>query len=125
MTRTTPEQASSPFQTSAQHKRESVWLPTYELTRNRPSYTADIQWNLVSNLERYGPEAETLPLGYHGSRASLERVVNALYALCSRNQRSSNSQGHYFQIRINLESVFLSPTILHGTLIINAFVIIL
>ncbi|GBL80233.1 hypothetical protein AVEN_29203-1 [Araneus ventricosus] len=26
------------------------------------TYTADLQWSRVSNLESYGPEAETLPL---------------------------------------------------------------
>ncbi|GBO02991.1 hypothetical protein AVEN_24396-1 [Araneus ventricosus] len=29
-------------------------------------YTADLQWNRVSNLEPSGPKAETLPLGHRG-----------------------------------------------------------
>ncbi|GBM75303.1 hypothetical protein AVEN_201735-1, partial [Araneus ventricosus] len=32
----------------------------------RPTNTADLRWNLVSNLEPSGSEAETLPLGYRG-----------------------------------------------------------
>ncbi|GBL53426.1 hypothetical protein AVEN_119991-1 [Araneus ventricosus] len=30
-------------------------------------YTADLQWNRVSNLEPSGPKAETIPLGHCGS----------------------------------------------------------
>ncbi|GBL79016.1 hypothetical protein AVEN_48972-1 [Araneus ventricosus] len=45
------------------HQREDDWFPTYDLTCNRPRYAADVQWNRVSNLEPFGPDAETLPLG--------------------------------------------------------------
>ncbi|GBM58174.1 hypothetical protein AVEN_163941-1, partial [Araneus ventricosus] len=36
-------------------------------------YTADLQWNRVSNLEPSGPKAETLPLGHRGPESSRER----------------------------------------------------
>ncbi|GBO09547.1 hypothetical protein AVEN_209446-1 [Araneus ventricosus] len=47
---TTPELAP-PLQTSAPHRREDLWSPTYDLTCNRSQYTTDRQWNRVSNLE--------------------------------------------------------------------------
>ncbi|GBM25258.1 hypothetical protein AVEN_45897-1 [Araneus ventricosus] len=43
MTRTTPE-LSLPLQNSAPHQRVDVWLLTYDLTCNKPTYTADFQW---------------------------------------------------------------------------------
>ncbi|GBN01922.1 hypothetical protein AVEN_113794-1 [Araneus ventricosus] len=43
---------------------------TPELAPPSPSfqapYTADLRWSRVSNLERSGPKAETLPLGHRG-----------------------------------------------------------
>ncbi|GBO24706.1 hypothetical protein AVEN_142736-1 [Araneus ventricosus] len=36
---------------------------------NQAPYTADLQWNRVSNLESSGPKAETLPLGHRGPMA--------------------------------------------------------
>ncbi|GBM46499.1 hypothetical protein AVEN_78890-1 [Araneus ventricosus] len=33
--------------------------PTYYLTCNRPTYTGDLQWNRVLNLEPCDPEAKT------------------------------------------------------------------
>ncbi|GBL60191.1 hypothetical protein AVEN_177887-1 [Araneus ventricosus] len=39
---------------------------TYDLTCNRTAYTADIQWNRVSNLEPSSSGAETLPLSHRG-----------------------------------------------------------
>ncbi|GBL76874.1 hypothetical protein AVEN_12560-1 [Araneus ventricosus] len=68
MTRTAPEQAPLPLQISAPHQRENVWPPTYDLTCNRLTYTADHQWNWVSNREPFIPEAEALPLGQRGPR---------------------------------------------------------
>ncbi|GBM96095.1 hypothetical protein AVEN_212491-1 [Araneus ventricosus] len=59
MTRTTPELAPT-----SPHQREGVWPSTYGLTSNRPIYTADLQWNRVSNLEPSGPEAEKLSPGH-------------------------------------------------------------
>ncbi|GBO01060.1 hypothetical protein AVEN_98152-1, partial [Araneus ventricosus] len=50
MTRTTPELAP-PLQT-----------PNVQ----QAPYTADLQWNRVSDLEPSGPKAETLPLGHRG-----------------------------------------------------------
>ncbi|GBM19446.1 hypothetical protein AVEN_259353-1 [Araneus ventricosus] len=90
MTRTSPELAPA-LQTFAPHQRtlsrpslqtlnpmgksvDVVWAPqqredvcpaAYDLIRNRPTYTADLQWNRVSNLEFSDPEAETLPLGHN------------------------------------------------------------
>ncbi|GBL67765.1 hypothetical protein AVEN_69387-1 [Araneus ventricosus] len=59
MTRPTPELAP-PLQASAPHQREDFWPPTFDLTRSRPTYTADLQWNLVSNLESSGPRFRDL-----------------------------------------------------------------
>ncbi|GBN96015.1 hypothetical protein AVEN_110249-1 [Araneus ventricosus] len=39
---------------------------TYYLACKQAPYTADLQWNRVSNLEPSGPKAETLPLGHRG-----------------------------------------------------------
>ncbi|GBM02856.1 hypothetical protein AVEN_52033-1 [Araneus ventricosus] len=35
----------------------------YDLTCKRPTYTEDLQWNRVSNLQPSGFKTETLPLG--------------------------------------------------------------
>ncbi|GBN72374.1 hypothetical protein AVEN_108531-1 [Araneus ventricosus] len=61
MTRTTSELAPL-LQTSEPHQQVDVWLPEYDLICNKPAYTADLQWNRVSNLELSGPKAEILPL---------------------------------------------------------------
>ncbi|GBL62764.1 hypothetical protein AVEN_179717-1 [Araneus ventricosus] len=37
--------------------------PTYDLACNRPTYTANLQWNRASNLESSGHEAETFAPG--------------------------------------------------------------
>ncbi|GBN42462.1 hypothetical protein AVEN_186256-1, partial [Araneus ventricosus] len=37
---------------------------THYLSCNKPIYTADLQWNLVLNVEHSGPKAETLPLSH-------------------------------------------------------------
>ncbi|GBO28147.1 hypothetical protein AVEN_61808-1, partial [Araneus ventricosus] len=65
MTRTTSGLAT-PLQTSAPHQREDACTPTYDLKCIMPKYTADLQWNRVSNMEPSGPEAEILPLGHRG-----------------------------------------------------------
>ncbi|GBN11453.1 hypothetical protein AVEN_35974-1, partial [Araneus ventricosus] len=44
-------------------------------TRDRPTNVADLHWNRVSNLERSGPEAENLPLGYRGPTLSSKRAI--------------------------------------------------
>ncbi|GBM58522.1 hypothetical protein AVEN_268600-1 [Araneus ventricosus] len=62
MTRTAPELAPPP-QTSTPNQREDVRPTTTDLTYNRPTHSADKQWNRVSNLKPSGPELETLPLG--------------------------------------------------------------
>ncbi|GBM48152.1 hypothetical protein AVEN_107109-1 [Araneus ventricosus] len=54
MTKTTPE-LSAPFLISAPRQRKDVWLPTYNLKSNRPTYMADFQSNRVPNLELSGP----------------------------------------------------------------------
>ncbi|GBL92162.1 hypothetical protein AVEN_91508-1 [Araneus ventricosus] len=66
MTRTTIG-LTPPRQTCAPHQWEDVCPPTYDLACNRYTYTADLQWNRVSNLEPLGTEAETLPLGHCSS----------------------------------------------------------
>ncbi|GBN37912.1 hypothetical protein AVEN_91465-1 [Araneus ventricosus] len=65
MTRTTPELAppSPNFCSSPTGGRLAT---TYDLAYKRPPYTADLQWNRVSNLRPSGPEVETLPLGHRG-----------------------------------------------------------
>ncbi|GBN88068.1 hypothetical protein AVEN_236173-1 [Araneus ventricosus] len=55
MTKTTLE-LSSPFQTSAPQKRENVSLRASDLKCNWPIYTADFQWNRVSNSEPPRPK---------------------------------------------------------------------
>ncbi|GBM85817.1 hypothetical protein AVEN_20019-1 [Araneus ventricosus] len=42
---------------------------------NRPTYTADHQWNRVSNLELSDHEAKTLPLGHVYKGARVQREV--------------------------------------------------
>ncbi|GBM69661.1 hypothetical protein AVEN_124443-1 [Araneus ventricosus] len=63
MTRTTPELAPT-LQTSAPHQRQDVRPATNDLACNRPN--THRQWNRVLNLETFGPEADTLPLGHRG-----------------------------------------------------------
>ncbi|GBN21115.1 hypothetical protein AVEN_49215-1 [Araneus ventricosus] len=41
-------------------------------------YTADLQWNRVSNLRPSGPEVETLPLGHRGLYPTLETESNII-----------------------------------------------
>ncbi|GBM98445.1 hypothetical protein AVEN_114077-1 [Araneus ventricosus] len=60
LTRTTVEPAPS-LQTSTPHQWKDVRPTTYDLTCNKPTYTANLRWNRVSNLERSG--CEPLPLG--------------------------------------------------------------
>ncbi|GBN36892.1 hypothetical protein AVEN_176902-1 [Araneus ventricosus] len=72
MTRTTP-QLARPLQTSAPHQWEDVWPLTYDLTGKRPTYTAILQWNQVSNLEPSGSEAETLQLGHRDPEISMQK----------------------------------------------------
>ncbi|GBN14527.1 hypothetical protein AVEN_138424-1 [Araneus ventricosus] len=61
MTTTTPELTPS-LQTLVPHQREDVGGTTHDLTYNRPTYTADLQWNPVSNLQPSGSKVENLPL---------------------------------------------------------------
>ncbi|GBM26986.1 hypothetical protein AVEN_47186-1 [Araneus ventricosus] len=62
MTRATPE-LTGPFPDFRSTPAGGRLPPMYDLTCNRPTYTADVQWNQVSNLELSGPEVETLPIG--------------------------------------------------------------
>ncbi|GBO15856.1 hypothetical protein AVEN_229143-1 [Araneus ventricosus] len=64
MTRATPVLAppSPNFRATPTGERLAT---TYDLACNAP-YTADLQWNRVSNLRPSGPEVETLPLGHRG-----------------------------------------------------------
>ncbi|GBM67801.1 hypothetical protein AVEN_216249-1 [Araneus ventricosus] len=66
MTRTTPQMAP-PLQTFAPHRREGVYPLTYDLMCNRPTYTADLQWNRVRNLEHSCTQAETLSIDHRCS----------------------------------------------------------
>ncbi|GBN75578.1 hypothetical protein AVEN_162114-1 [Araneus ventricosus] len=70
MTRTTPELAP-PIQISAPHQKEALWPRTYDLTFNRPTYTAGLQWNRFSNLKPSSLEGETLPLNHRGPEKKL------------------------------------------------------
>ncbi|GBN77683.1 hypothetical protein AVEN_1650-1 [Araneus ventricosus] len=63
--RTTPEFVL-PLQISAPHQWKVVWTTTSDLTFPKPTYTANLQWNQVSNLEPSGAEAET----YHQTSAT-------------------------------------------------------
>ncbi|GBM75262.1 hypothetical protein AVEN_154551-1 [Araneus ventricosus] len=48
----------------------------------RPTNTADLRWNLVSNLEPSGSEAETLPLGYRGLTENCNTKENCNLRVC-------------------------------------------
>ncbi|GBO33501.1 hypothetical protein AVEN_101189-1 [Araneus ventricosus] len=62
MTRTTLGLAPpSPNFASGRALGHCVWLGV-----QKAPYTADLQWNRVSNLEPSCPKAETLPLGHRG-----------------------------------------------------------
>ncbi|GBM58869.1 hypothetical protein AVEN_87161-1 [Araneus ventricosus] len=50
-----------PLQTSAPHLQEGVLSTTYDLTCNKPTYTADLHWNRISNLGTSGSENKALP----------------------------------------------------------------
>ncbi|GBN22369.1 hypothetical protein AVEN_107551-1 [Araneus ventricosus] len=78
----TPE-LPRPLHTSASQQRENVWTPTYDLTCNRPTYTADLQWN----LEPSGPKVKTLPLGYHGPRYPLIGRLSVCLSVCMRTRK--------------------------------------
>ncbi|GBM01647.1 hypothetical protein AVEN_271911-1 [Araneus ventricosus] len=58
MTKTTPERAP-PFFKLPHHTSGKIWSPTYDLTCKRPKYTADLQWNRVSNVESFGQDLTT------------------------------------------------------------------
>ncbi|GBO37961.1 hypothetical protein AVEN_178563-1, partial [Araneus ventricosus] len=64
MTRTTPELAppSPNFPTTPAGRR---FTHMYDLVQ-QAQYMTDLKWNLVSNLEPSGYEADTLPLGHCG-----------------------------------------------------------
>ncbi|GBN44037.1 hypothetical protein AVEN_95095-1 [Araneus ventricosus] len=66
MTRTTPE-LPLPLQASAPDQQEDAWPPTCDLACNGPTYTLDLQWNLVSNLRNSLRPTDT--------RKALERVA--------------------------------------------------
>ncbi|GBL96117.1 hypothetical protein AVEN_104348-1 [Araneus ventricosus] len=61
-----------PLQTSAPHQREDVG-PTPDLACTSPTNTADFLWNRVPNLEPYGSEVETVPLGRRGPLSFIQR----------------------------------------------------
>ncbi|GBM45634.1 hypothetical protein AVEN_204763-1 [Araneus ventricosus] len=46
--------------------------------QNAP-YTADLQWNRVSNLEPSGPKTEKLPLGHRGLTLQKKKVSAGRY----------------------------------------------
>ncbi|GBM30650.1 hypothetical protein AVEN_203318-1 [Araneus ventricosus] len=64
MTRTTPELSppSSNFRTMAVETFSHYVIFSVQ----QATYTADLQWNCVQNLELSGADAKTLPLGHHG-----------------------------------------------------------
>ncbi|GBN37845.1 hypothetical protein AVEN_256026-1 [Araneus ventricosus] len=45
---------------------QNPWQQSQDKLDGQAPYTADLQWNRVSNLEPSGPKAETLPLGHSG-----------------------------------------------------------
>ncbi|GBN77269.1 hypothetical protein AVEN_130965-1 [Araneus ventricosus] len=73
MTRPTP-----PLQASAPCQREDVW-PLRMICVQQAPYTADLQWNRVSNLRPSGPKVETLPLGHRG----LETEIGNQASMCN------------------------------------------
>ncbi|GBO14028.1 hypothetical protein AVEN_22728-1 [Araneus ventricosus] len=90
MTRTTPELAS-PLQTSAPHQWKDVWPPAYDLTRNRPTNTAELQWNRVSNMEPFGPEAEALSQATSVPTSITKRTALEQISITSRQQITYNN----------------------------------
>ncbi|GBL82159.1 hypothetical protein AVEN_252355-1 [Araneus ventricosus] len=64
MTRTAPELAP-PLGASTSHQRENVRLTRSYLTCIKPTYTTDLQYNWVSNLQPFSPEAVNLPRSPH------------------------------------------------------------
>ncbi|GBM53856.1 hypothetical protein AVEN_69298-1 [Araneus ventricosus] len=43
-------------------------IPTYDLTANKTTNTANLKKNRISSLQPFGSEAETLPQGQLGQR---------------------------------------------------------
>ncbi|GBN48798.1 hypothetical protein AVEN_225723-1 [Araneus ventricosus] len=78
MMRRTYDPDLSPFSPSFRTTPDGKCLPPppYDLTCNRCTYTANLQWNWVSNLESSGAEAEALPLDHMGTSQS-HRVDDA------------------------------------------------
>ncbi|GBO10868.1 hypothetical protein AVEN_4186-1 [Araneus ventricosus] len=76
MTRTTPELAPL-IQISAPHQKEALWPCTYDLTFNRPTYTAGLQWNRFSNLKPSSLEGETSPLSHRSPGKSFQKMTRS------------------------------------------------
>ncbi|GBM14943.1 hypothetical protein AVEN_116595-1 [Araneus ventricosus] len=67
MTRTTPERAPcSPDVRAA--PAGGLSIPCVRCGVRRYRYTANLQWNRVSNLERSDTKADSLPLDHRGRR---------------------------------------------------------
>ncbi|GBM37843.1 hypothetical protein AVEN_93589-1 [Araneus ventricosus] len=66
MRKRTPELVP-PFKLPHHTGGRTFGLPTYDLMRNRLTYTTDIQWKWVSNQEPFGPK----PRPYHSTTTAL------------------------------------------------------
>ncbi|GBO22631.1 hypothetical protein AVEN_181599-1 [Araneus ventricosus] len=69
MSRTTPELAPLSPNCHATPTRGRLAINYVRFNVQWAPYTADLQWNRVSNLEPSGPRAETLPLGHRGHKS--------------------------------------------------------
>ncbi|GBL91248.1 hypothetical protein AVEN_195134-1 [Araneus ventricosus] len=87
MTRTTPGLAP-PFSKLPRHTNWKTFGHYVSFSVQQAPYTADLQWNRISNLEPFGSKAETLPLGHRGLNLSVKKdpvkasrmVVHLLWA---------------------------------------------
>ncbi|GBM95803.1 hypothetical protein AVEN_165503-1 [Araneus ventricosus] len=99
MTRTTPELAS-PLQTSTSHKREDVWLSTYDLTCNRP-HTRRIFSGI--GFRTWNPPVPR-PRPYHYATEAFESArEEAVFIFISSHVLEYDSSPKYFTININLQ----------------------
>ncbi|GBO11853.1 hypothetical protein AVEN_165989-1 [Araneus ventricosus] len=97
---------------------------TFDLTCNRSTYTVDLQWNLVLNLESSGPEAKTTrPLRpQHSPDINVNTthyisvVTNAVELSISELCTTGFSKMHYKMSTIVYELPLCHKCLQHGVL---------
>ncbi|GBM12592.1 hypothetical protein AVEN_146775-1 [Araneus ventricosus] len=88
----------------------------YDLTSNRATYTEDIQWNQVSNLESSGHEAETLLLGHRGPVAFQLRKCTDLHDLAIAKLRIKQVLFYLEMLSLNRQRNHLPSHSLYSTM---------